>query len=138
MGVRCSIPYSIYMKFFFVLDYCKRVVCVVQSEWMFCNIFGVYNWRAGASQPSRTTGTIFLYRPSGAHFTYAHAPNLRETPTRHVYPLPFERIRGLGNIMASVVETGEEWETRLSKGRRSRYIGSSVCLQTPPKRQRHA
>ena len=22
----------------------------------------------------------------GAHFTYAHAPNLRETPTRHVYP----------------------------------------------------
>ena len=60
---------------------------------------------------------VIMYRPSGAHFTYAHVPNLRETPTRHVYPLPFEQIRGLGGIMASclVVETGEEWETRLSK-----------------------
>ena len=73
----------------------------------------------------------------GAHFTYAHARNLRETPNRHVYPLPLERIRGLGGIMASclVVKTGEQWETRLSKRLRSRYIGSSVCLQTPPKRE---
>ena len=43
------------------------------------------NWRAGASQPSRTTGNDFsIYKWDGAHFTSAHAPNLRETPTRHV------------------------------------------------------
>ena len=60
----------------------------------------------------------------GAHFTYAHARSLREMPTRHVYPWPFERIRGLSGIMASrlVVETGKQWETRPSKRRRSRYI----------------
>ena len=40
------------------------------------------NWRAGASQPSRTTGTIFLYW-DGAHPSCAHARKLRETPTRH-------------------------------------------------------
>ena len=76
------------------------------------------NWRAGASQPSRTTGTIFLYRPSGAHFTYAHAPNLRETPTRHVYPSP----------LAFAIEL-----TRLQM-QRSR--GEAVWLQRPPKRER--
>ena len=44
---------------------------------------------------------IYYVSSDGAHFTYAHARNLRETPTRHVYPLPFERIRGLGGIMVS-------------------------------------
>ena len=39
------------------------------------------NWRAGASQPSRTVGTVGR---TGAHRTYAHARNLCETPTRHV------------------------------------------------------
>ena len=65
----------------------------------------ITNWRAGASQPSRTTGTIFLYiymyRRAGAHRPYAHAPNLRETPTRHVYPLPFERMRHYGVVKLS-------------------------------------
>ena len=37
-----------------------------------------------------------MYRRAGARRTYAHASNLRETPTRHVYPLPFERMRHYG------------------------------------------
>ena len=37
-----------------------------------------------------------MYRRAGAHRPYAHAPNLREKPTRHVYPLPFERMRHYG------------------------------------------
>ena len=40
---------------------------------------------------------VYMYRPSGAHFTYAHAPNLLETPTRHVYPL---RIRGHHGVLS--------------------------------------
>ena len=48
-------------------------------------------WRAGASQPSRTTGTIYIYIVGRVHILhiYTHARNLRETPTRHLYPLPF-------------------------------------------------
>ena len=68
------------------------------------------NWRAGASQPSRTTGTIFLYiyifiymyRRAGAHRTYAHARKLRETPTRHLY-IPFALCHRANQMQSSVV-----------------------------------
>ena len=36
-----------------------------------------------------------MYRPSGAHFTYAHAPNLRETPIRGMCTLcPLSEFEG--------------------------------------------
>ena len=53
-----------------------------------CDAGGKHGERERANLVVRLA-RICLYRPSGAHFTYAHAPNLRETPTRHVYPLPF-------------------------------------------------
>ena len=36
-------------------DWSERCPCHVTA------VCPIYNWRAGASQPSRTTGTIFLY-----------------------------------------------------------------------------
>ena len=71
-----------------------------------------------------------MYRRAGAQRTYAHAPNLRETPTRHVYPLPFERIRGLGGIMASCLVV-EEWETFLSRGLKA-FGPAFVCVFYTP------
>ena len=36
----------------------NRCWCLIS---VLINLSSLYNWRAGASQPSRTTGTIFLY-----------------------------------------------------------------------------
>ena len=59
------------------------------------------SWQLGASQPtcparqpSRTTGTIFMFPPA-LHLPYAHALKLRETPTRHLNELE-ERPRAGG------------------------------------------
>ena len=49
-----------------------------------------------------------MYRRAGAHRTYAHARNLRETPTRHVYPLPFAiRANQMQRSRREAVETAE-------------------------------
>ena len=70
--------------------YCMSLLAVIvtSADMLFTN------WRAGASQPSRTTGNDFsIYiHWDGAHFTSAHARKFRETPTRHLYPLPFAII----------------------------------------------
>ena len=58
------------------------------------------------SQPSRTTGTICIHVSGVRHRTYVHARKLRETPTRHLYPLPFV-IRANQRSMGEAVETAD-------------------------------
>ena len=98
----------------------------------------LYNcWRAGAS---RIYYTIFLYtyigqrsdqsESSKSHCRYAHEPKSRETPTRHLHPLPF-----------AVVCRGEPWrQPRAAIPELSsiymQFEGGSIWLQTSPKRER--
>ena len=93
-------------------------------------LFSSY-WRAGASQPSRIydwhdfsvcTGGCTSYICACAEITWnAYVPCV---------PLPFERIRGM-----LAIETGKEWE---SNRQAREFEGGSVCLQKPPKREKHA
>ena len=46
-----------------------------------------------------------MSRWAGAHRTYAHARKLRETPTRHLYPLPFA-IRANQRSRGEAAESG--------------------------------
>ena len=80
-----------------------------------------------------------MYVSAGAHRPYVHARKLRETPTRHVYPLPFERKSKARSAALTYCGDWRRVADACVQTPSSRYFeGGSVCLQRSPKRERHA